>query len=144
MHIAEILRRKGNAVVTVSPDESVRGLVGLLKKHNLGAVVVIASDSEIAGIVSERDVIRRLADGAEVLDRSVETIMTPVSELHSCTAETSVDELMALMTEQRVRHVPVLNDDGQLAGIVSIGDVVKSRIGELQFERDELEHYVTG
>ena len=144
MHIAEILRSKGSDVHTVAPDRTVRDLVAFLKQHNIGAVIVSPGDGQIAGIVSERDVVRRLAEGVDVLDDPVTAIMTAESELHTCTSDSGVDELMQLMTEHRIRHIPVLDDDGRLAGIVSIGDVVKSRIGELQFERDELEHYVTG
>ena len=143
MHISDILQHKGSQVVVLSPEDTVQHLIGVLKEHNLGAVVVSSGHRHIDGIVSERDVIRRLADDPGVMDASVGSIMTGAGDLHSCTASDTVDSLMALMTEHRVRHVPVIDDDGLLAGIVSIGDVVKSRIRELQFERDELEHYVT-
>jgi CBS domain-containing protein len=143
MRISDILQHKGSQVVVLSPDDTVRHLVRVLKEHNLGAVVVCSDERRIAGIVSERDVIRRLADDAEVLDAPVKSIMTGVAAIHTCTAADTVDSLARTMTERRVRHVPVVDDDGLLAGIVSIGDVVKSRIRELQFERDELEHYVT-
>lgn len=144
MRITEILRHKGTDVVVVPPSETVRNLVQLLSDHNIGAVIVSTGNRAVDGIVSERDVIRRLADGPGVLDQPVETIMTPAAALHTCTPADGIDQLMQTMTEHRVRHVPVLDDDGRLAGIVSIGDVVKNRIRELQFERDELEHYVTG
>jgi len=143
MRISDILQHKGSHVVVLSPDDTVRHLVGVLKEHNLGAVVVCSDHRRLAGIVSERDVVRRLADEPGLLDTPVKSIMTGVAELHTCTATDTVDSLAAIMTERRVRHVPVVDDDGLLAGIVSIGDVVKSRIRELQFERDELEHYVT-
>jgi CBS domain-containing protein len=143
MRVTEILRHKGADVVAVPPDETIRNLVRILNEHNIGAVIVSTGDRRVDGIVSERDVIRRLGEGPDVLDDPVQTIMTAASELHTCTAADGVDQLMHLMTEHRVRHVPVLDDDGLLAGIVSIGDVVKNRISELQFERDELEHYVT-
>lgn len=144
MRISDILQHKGSRVLVLSPDDTVRRLVEVLTAHGVGAVVVSAGHRHVDGIVSERDVIRRLADDPQLLDQPVTAIMTGAGSLHTCTAGDSVDSLAALMTEQRVRHVPVIDDDGLLAGIVSIGDVVKSRLLELQFERDELEHYVTG
>jgi CBS domain-containing protein len=93
----------------------------------------------VDGIVSERDVVRRLHEDAAVLDASVDSIMT--ADVHTCEGHATVNELMQVMTEQRIRHVPVVKD-GALTGIISIGDVVKSRISELQFERDQLDSYV--
>jgi CBS domain-containing protein len=139
--IAEVLRLKGDAVVTITPDTPVSGLVAQLARHRVGALVVSADGRSLDGIVSERDVVRRLdADGNGLLDRTVADIMT--SSVRTCTPQDTVDELMALMTEQRVRHVPVLQD-GKLVGIVSIGDVVKQRIDMLKTERDHLEAYIT-
>jgi CBS domain-containing protein len=143
MHISDILRTKGTEVVVVPPHLNVRELLDVLKAHNLGAAVVSAGDRVALGIVSERDVVRHLTDGPATLDQPVRMIMTPADRMHTCTASDTVDSLAQLMTERRVRHIPVLDDDGLLAGIVSIGDVVKSRIGELTFERDELEAYVS-
>ncbi len=141
MRISDVLRAKGDQkVVTISPDVSVRELVAVLAEYNIGAVVVASDTSHVLGIVSERDIVRRLAAGPEVLEQPVESIMT--SEVHSCEPHETVDSLMHLMTDQRIRHVPVMVD-GQLAGIISIGDVVKSRIGELEFERDQLTSYVS-
>lgn len=143
MHISDILRNKGSRVIVVSPDATVRELLNVLKDHNLGAAVVSTGDRKLDGIVSERDVVRRLTDGPAVLDEPVSAIMTPPAELHTCTLTDTVDGLAELMTERRVRHIPVVDDDGLLTGIVSIGDVVKSRIGELKSERDDLEAYVS-
>lgn len=140
MRIKDVLASKGSDVVVIRRESTVRELVALLKEHNLGAVVVSADGHRLEGIVSERDVIRHLATGPEILDLTVGQIMT--AEVHTTTPTATIDSLMALMTRQRVRHVPVLADDGQIGGIVSIGDVVKSRIGELEFERDQLEGYV--
>lgn len=142
MHISQILHNKGSGVITIAPQATVRDLVNLLKEHNLGAVVVSADTKKLLGIVSERDVIRRLADGPEILDLEVAAIMT--TDVHSCTEADDVDSLAALMTQMRVRHVPVLNDDAELDGIISIGDVVKIRMDHLEFERDQLEGYVSG
>lgn len=140
MRISDVLRHKGDTVVTISPDATVRELVALLGEHNIGAVVVAQDVTTVAGIVSERDVVRRLAEGVEVLDQPVRAIMT--EQVHSCEPNEPVDSLMRLMTDERIRHVPVVVE-GRLAGIISIGDVVKSRIGELEFQRDQLEGYVS-
>ncbi len=140
MRIHDVLQGKASQdVVTISPDATVRELVGLLAQHNIGALIVSSDGSAVDGIVSERDVVRRLHTDAAVLDGPVRAIMT--STVHTCDTGTSLDELMSLMTEHRIRHVPVVAD-GQLTGIISIGDVVKNRIGELEFERDQLDSYV--
>jgi CBS domain-containing protein len=142
MRISDVLRRKGDLVVTISPDEPVRALLDALAEHKVGALVVARAPDDVEGIVSERDVVRHLqARGAGVLEDSVSAIMT--SPVHTAVPETTLDELMVLMTDRRIRHVPVVVDD-RLAGIVSIGDVVKHRIEELQSERDQLTAYITG
>lgn len=139
MHIKDVLQRKGGTVVTISPDATVTDLVRVLGEHNIGAVVVSSDGSSVEGIVSERDVVRELARSQGALTFAVSTIMT--REVSSCTPGATIDELMLLMTEQRIRHVPVVVE-GQLTGIVSIGDVVKIRIGELEFEREQLSTYI--
>ncbi|ONI87174.1 histidine kinase [Saccharothrix sp. ALI-22-I] len=139
MRIADVLRNKGSAVATVESRASVADLVAALAEHNVGAMVVIGPEG-IAGIVSERDVVRKLHDrGGELLSAPVSEIMT--SEVLTCTPRDSVDSLTVLMTERRIRHVPVV-DDGRLVGIVSIGDVVKSRINQLQDDQDKLTAYI--
>jgi CBS domain-containing protein len=144
MRINDVLQAKGEAgsdsVVTISPDATVRELVDLLAEHNIGAVVVSTGDEPVAGIVSERDVVRGLVEGVDVLDASISSIMT--TQVRTVKPDESVHDLMRLMSEHRVRHVPVVADKA-LLGIVSIGDVVKSRIGELEFERDQLSSYVS-
>lgn len=140
MRIADVLRNKGAAVATISPRATVRELLDGLAEHNIGAMVVVESDT-VTGIVSERDVVRNLHEhGADALDLPVADIMTSV--LATCGLESSVDDLSGLMTERRVRHIPVLVD-GHLAGIVSIGDVVKSRLEELTLEQEQLQAYIT-
>jgi CBS domain-containing protein len=142
MRINQVLAGKGShEVVTVRPDASVRELIGMLAEHNIGALVVSSDGAGVDGIVSERDVVRRLHEDEQVLDSPVSVIMT--ADVHTCEGDQPVTSLMAVMTEKRVRHVPVVKD-GRLAGIVSIGDVVKSRMSELEFERDQLDSYVHG
>ena len=140
MRISDVLSSKsGDQVVTIPPDASVRDLLGLLARHNIGAVVVSADGKAVDGIVSERDVVRRLHEDETVLDGAVSAIMT--SDVRTCEPHTPVDDLRVVMTERRIRHVPVVVD-GRLTGIISIGDVVKWSIDQLQFERDQLDSYV--
>jgi CBS domain-containing protein len=141
MRIADLLRNKGSSVATMRPDATVRELLAELAERNIGAVVVVGSAGVVAGIVSERDVVRRLNErGPEVLGLPVSQIMTPV--VNTATMDSSVDELAEMMTHNRVRHIPVLVE-GRLAGIVSIGDVVKSRLEELEAEQELLQAYIT-
>jgi CBS domain-containing protein len=141
MRISDVIRAKGNAVVTVQPDMDVRALLAVLAEHRIGAVVVSGDGTTVDGIVSERDIVRALADrGAAVISEPVSAIMT--SEVQTCTPETPVMELMSVMTHGRFRHVPVVIED-RLVAIVSIGDIVKNRVGELEIERDSLTSYIT-
>ena len=142
MRISDILRSKGAGVVTIGPEDSVRSLVAALAEHNLGALVVTTDGATVAGIVSERDVTRALHAGPDLLDAPVAQIMT--TEVHTRTPDDSIEDLMLLMTERRIRHVPVVARGGALVGIVSIGDVVKGRIGQLEFEKRQLEGYIAG
>ncbi len=142
MRINDVLRGKGTQVVTVPPDTTVRRLLAVLAEHRIGAVVVSADGRAVHGIASERDIVRALAQrGAAVMSEPVTAIFT--AEVRTVTPETSLEEVMRLMTELRVRHAPVVVD-GALAGIVSIGDVVKNRIDELETERTALADYITG
>lgn len=140
MRISDVLRTKGATVATITPETSVAALLTELSVHNIGAMVVVSPDG-LAGIVSERDVVRALYEtGAEVMRRPVSEIMTTL--VATCTPDDTVDSLSALMTNNRVRHVPVVVD-GRLAGIVSIGDVVKTRMEELEREHQHLQAYIT-
>jgi len=140
MRISDVLRGKGETVATITPETSVAGLLTELSARNIGAMVVVSPDG-LLGIVSERDVVRGLHElGAELLGRSVSEIMTTL--VATCSPEDSVDSLSALMTTNRVRHVPVMVG-GRLAGIVSIGDVVKIRMEELEREQQQLQAYIT-
>ena len=140
MKINDVVHGKPSQdVVTISPDATVRELIALLAEHNVGALVVSDDGERVSGIVSERDVVRQLHSDAEVLERPVSQIMT--TDVRTCSGGDAVTDLMQTMTEHRIRHVPVVAD-GRLTGIISIGDVVKSRIGELEFERDQLDTYL--
>lgn len=140
MKINDVIHAKSTqSVVTISPDATVRELIALLAEHNVGALVVSEDGERVSGIVSERDVVRRLHGDEAVMDATVGQIMT--ADVRTCTGDDGVTDLMQTMTAHRIRHVPVVSE-GRLTGIISIGDVVKSRIGQLEFERDQLDHYV--
>ncbi len=140
MRISDVLRSKGATVATITPETSVAGLLTELTMHNIGAMVVVSPEG-LLGIVSERDVVRKLHEvGADLLARPVSEIMTAL--VATCTPDDTVDSLSALMTCNRVRHIPVVVD-GRLAGIVSIGDVVKTRMEELENEQKQLQAYIT-
>lgn len=139
MRIADILRRKGAEVHTVHPSMSVADLLAMLAERNVGALVVVDGRT-VCGIVSERDVVRRMSErGRALLDCSTSEIMT--TTVVSCRPDDSVDDVMRLMTAHHFRHVPVIVD-GRLAGVVSIGDMVYARIGELEQEREQLATYI--
>jgi CBS domain-containing protein len=140
MRISDVLTSKpSHEVVTIRPEATVRDLLRLLAEHNIGAVVVSSDGEAVDGIVSERDVVRRLHEDESVLDGAVDAIMT--REVQTTEPGTPVDDLRVVMTERRIRHVPVVTE-GRLTGIISIGDVVKSSLDQLQFERDQLDSYV--
>ena len=142
MPISDVLRVKGTQVVTVTPDTMVRDLLAVLAEHRIGAVVVSRDGIAVDGIASERDIVQALARrGAAVMSEPVTAIYT--AEVHTVTPQTSIEDVMRMMTERRVRHAPVVVG-GSLQGIVSIGDIVKIRIGELETERTALADYITG
>lgn len=141
MRVSTILQAKGADVATIRPEATVAELVGQLSRLGIGALVVSSDGHRIDGIVSERDVVRAMATyRGDLGDQQVERLMS--TEVHTCSPDEDVDRLMGTMTEHRIRHVPVV-DGGTLVGIVSIGDVVKSRIDELERHRRELEEYIT-
>jgi CBS domain-containing protein len=142
MRISDVLRAKGQQVVTVTPDTVVSQLLAVLAEHGIGAVVVSPEGTTVEGIVSERDIVRALARrGAAVLAEPVTAIHT--ADVMTVSPEASLEEVEQLMTARRFRHVPVLVN-GRLHGVVSIGDVVKQRIDELESERSTLTGYITG
>ena len=140
MQISQVLRRKGHDVATIDAHESVRTALALLAERQIGAIVVSADGERIDGILSERDIARGLHEhGAALLAEQISNVMT--AEVRTCPPTASVHELAQTMTDHRVRHVPVV-EDGRLIGIVSIGDVVKARLDELEAERASLVDYI--
>jgi len=140
MRISDVLQAKpSREVVTIAPDAGVRELLAVLAEHNVGALIVSSDGATVEGIVSERDVVRHLHSDGTVINNTVRAIMT--TSVETCAEDVQVTDLMKTMTEHRVRHVPVVRE-GRLVGIISIGDVVKHRIDQLEFERDQLDNYV--
>ena len=141
MNVQSILGTKGFDVATVGQEASLADAAAVLRDHGVGALVVSNDGHHIDGIVSERDVVRALAaHGAGALGRTVGSVMS--TTVVTCVADDSVEDLMSSMTERRIRHLPVVDEQGLLAGIVSIGDVVKARLGQLQVENDALTEYI--
>jgi CBS domain-containing protein len=142
MYVESILASKGVDVATIAPTATVREAVAALRDHRVGALVVSTDGQTIDGILSERDIVRRLAEQAGgTLDLGVADVMT--SAVTTCGPKDTIEQLMWLMTSQRFRHVPVVDDGGRLAGIISIGDVVKYRLGQLESENQALYEYIT-
>ncbi|MCU0261363.1 MAG: CBS domain-containing protein [Ilumatobacteraceae bacterium] len=142
MHVQSILAAKGTDVAVVAQTATLADAAQQLRDRGIGALVVSGDGSAIEGIVSERDVVRALAaHGASALGRTVGSTMS--TDVVTCTASDPVERLMSLMTERRIRHLPVVDEAGRLAGIISIGDVVKSRLGELENENKALFDYIT-
>jgi CBS domain-containing protein len=142
MIVKSILKTKarGVGVMTISPDASVGDAARLLAEHRIGAVLVM-NDDKLAGILSERDIVRGLAQAVDVcLTATVRDLMT--AEVFVCHEDDTVERLMEIMTGKRIRHLPVIGGDGKVAGIVTIGDVVKSRLDETKMEADSLRDYV--
>jgi CBS domain-containing protein len=141
MLVSDLLEGKGNMVATVGREATVGEVVADLARHRIGALVVSPDGIRIDGIVSERDIVRRLSDlHTELLAEPVTSIMS--TSVRTCSPSDDVESISDLMTEHRIRHVPVV-DDGRMCGIISIGDVVKSRMRELEKDRDELMEYIT-
>jgi CBS domain-containing protein len=141
MHVHHILSDKGTNVATILPEATLGEATASLRDHGIGALIVCGSDRRIAGIVSERDVVRALAaHGSSTLGRDVASAMS--TNVTTCRADDTIDSLMELMTERRIRHLPVVDDEGAVAGIISIGDVVKARVGQLVLENDQLADYI--
>jgi CBS domain-containing protein len=143
MNVQSILAAKGTKVATISADASLSQAVASLRDHGIGALVVSADGTSLDGILSERDVVRSIAThGDDTLDLLVGSAMS--GNVITCQPDDTIEKLMAMMTERRIRHLPVLEADGAIAGIVSIGDVVKYRLVELESENSHLHDYIDG
>ncbi|MBX9751232.1 MAG: CBS domain-containing protein [Roseococcus sp.] len=141
MVISNILRGKGSQVISVRTGDCIASITRTLAQHRIGAVLVVEADGTVLGIVSERDIVRAMAAMGEAVSRmTAGQLMTRV--LHTVTPHSSVQEALQTMTDRRVRHLPVLDGEGHLVGMVSIGDLVKARIAEAEQETEELKHYV--
>lgn len=140
MTVKAILSTKGGDIVTIAPSATLADAAKMLASHRIGAVVVSDSDRKVSGILSERDIVRVLGErGAAVLSQPVDTVMT--RKVVTCTETDTIGALMERMTAGKFRHIPVV-DDGRLVGIVSIGDVVKFRLGEMEREQNALRDYI--
>ena len=140
MNVESILATKGREVVAVKPGESVAAAAETLHRRRIGAALVLDEDGAVAGVISERDIVRGLATrGGVVLGMKVSELMT--SEVQTCEPGDAVDRIMAVMTDRRVRHLPVMRN-GQLVGVISIGDVVKHRLAEIEHEAQSLREYI--
>jgi CBS domain-containing protein len=143
MNVQSIIGGKSPMVATITQTSTLRQAIDQLTERRIGALVVSGDGRAIEGIISERDIVRAAAlSGAGALDGSVGSVMS--TDVVTCSAGDGVDRLMALMTERRIRHLPVVDERGHLAGIVSIGDVVKARLSELEQENHALAEYLTG
>lgn len=139
MSVAQILREKGNNIISVNEDATVSEVLDILKQHRIGAVMVL-KDDDVCGVLSERDIVRALPEkGAALLNEQVNGLMT--HDVVFCSPSDSVESIMALMTENRIRHLPV-QDNGKLVGVITIGDVVKHRIAETEHEAEALRSYI--
>lgn len=143
MHVQTILSAKGNEVATIAPSATLADATAMLRDRGFGALVVSVDGVSIDGILSERDIVRALAaDGPATLELEVAECMS--SDVITCQPTDSIDDLMQSMTDRRIRHLPVVDDDSALTGMISIGDVVKYRLGELERENDHLHEYIQG
>lgn len=144
MKVSDVISSKGSsAIYTVQPLATIEELCDRLAEHNIGALVVSENGETMIGVVSERDVVRKLRDVANPRKHTVADIMTPRAKVHTCSPDDTFDALLELMTEHRVRHVPVIEND-KVVAVISIGDAVKTRTEQLEFERDQLNRYVAG
>ncbi len=142
MNVQTILKQKGRTVSTIEPHLTIADAVAVLRNQGIGALVVSRDGASVAGILSERDVVQGLAEhGPQLLGQTIDSLMT--RRVYTCTPDDTIADLMGLMTERRIRHLPVI-EGGALSGIVSIGDVVKNRLDEMEWEASELRQFISG
>lgn len=143
MDIESILAVKGRAVSTIKPETRVAEAVRRMRAERIGALVISDDGSRIQGIISDRGIMQAIADhGVDVMDQPIESIMA--REVVTCSPRDRVGSLMRLMTDRRIRHIPVVKEDGLLYGLISIGDVVKHRLDEVQREAEAMREYISG
>ncbi len=141
MNVSAILKQKGRSVATIAATATLFETAQILFAKKIGAIVVSAGDGGVTGIVSERDIVRAIAiSGPDILSSTVSTIMT--RNVTTCTDNATLDQLMKIMTRGQFRHLPVVDADGKLDGIISIGDVVKYHVGEITMEADAMRDYI--
>ena len=141
MHVAAVIKRKGSDVVTIAADQTIAEAVNVLVERRIGALLVMDGNDAVDGIISERDIVGALSrGGADVLTRKVSDVMT--RKVRSCSCHDTIAEVMNVMTQERSRHLPVI-DDGKVVGMISIGDVVKQRLNDAELEVESLRGYVT-
>lgn len=139
--VSAVLEHKGSEVVTVTPDQSIASFAYLLYSHRIGAAPVVANDGAVVGMISERDIVRGIVQhGGSVVTLPVKSLMTTL--VSHCSPDDTIVAVMEMITRQRRRHIPVCQN-GRLQGMISIGDVVKQRLDEAQYEVDSLRHYIT-
>ena len=142
MSVSHILKQKGRDVITAKPSDTVKHVAEMLGSKRIGAVIVSSGDGKIDGIVSERDIVRAVGlEGAAALGKPISAVMT--GDVRSCSDDDSETELMALMTKHRIRHLPVVTA-GKLSGMISIGDVVKFRIEQIERDAEDMKAYIAG
>jgi len=144
-HVWELLDRKGKAIIRVQESTTARKAVEIMTENNIGCVLVVTPDGTLTGICSERDIFRKvLLDGKNAGETEVREIMTPKQKIITVTRETTLTECMNIISEKRIRHLPVVDENGALTGIISIGDVVKTLSSEKDLMIRQLEHYISG
>ena len=142
MSVSHILKHKGRDVITAKPEATMKQVAEMLGSKRIGAVIISSGNDKIDGIVSERDIVRAIGlDGAAALEKPVSSVMT--RDVRSCGDDDTETELMALMTKHRIRHLPVVNN-GKLSGMISIGDVVKFRIEQIERDAEDMKAYISG
>lgn len=145
MNVAMLLAQKKDKLFTIEQEQSICECIDTLNRHNIGALLVVDRNQQLTGIVSERDILKKThSKPTDVCSVTVKDAMTPRDKLVTASQKCSVCEVMEMMTENRVRHLPILDDDGQLRGIVSIGDVVKALLDNALVENKSLKDYIAG
>lgn len=141
MYVKNILARKGNEVVKISPESTLLETTRVLRQNKIGAILACDSDGKMCGVISERDIVLAIArSGGAVLEKQVGDFMT--TGVYTCKPEDSIKQVMEVMTSRRIRHLPVVGDDGNIVGMISIGDVVKERMSETEAEAEALKAYI--